>query len=568
MAEHNFVEHPYVEYHYAHCTRCAEKTSADRLAFDFGELINKAVQKNVETPLGANLKWEPLIGLDLCLYYTSRDLSRIFNLRLGEFSPFQFTVKNLRFQLQRFAGVHFANLVGLGIDTREYYRLVQHIKFANQQGQDVDVRLLAERIKEVVDLCSMQMSPDEDEVIAQFNVKVIMAEDDRGNLFANKLEIKYEDNRFQVVTNNVCPNCGKKFYSDVGKYEEIIIGMAGSARVGKTAYLASLVNSFIEKNNEIASVVDAKNKEWTFFKSTILQQYRNGKKIDKTAFEGGGETIPLFSIEIKVLGKSYIFTFIDMPGEVFDNPEETDEAIGIEFINNERRIINHAQMIWFCVAPEQIDADIAQIKRFTNAKQDEVNTKTAEVMANIRSTMAAVSMDEKLSAAVLVTMSDQILGENASKGLFKPDVDVCEDYVKNGCLDYKKTKEFCDLSKQYLDQAGAITTALNHIFRRYSVFAVAAYGKNLPQGTQAEIELGESGENGRSCTGVPAFKPTPSMVELPFFWTMAALGKLKEGTWVAKKVRTGFGPFSREVYVGDEIQEVSESELFQQENKG
>ena len=222
-------------------------------------------------------------------------------------------------------------------------------------------------------------------------------------------------------------------------------------------------------------------------------------------------------------------------------------------------------MIWFCVAPEQIDADIAQIKRFTNAKQDEVNTKTAEVMANIRSTMDAVSMDEKLSAAVLVTMSDQIIGD---RRLFLPDVDVCAEFINNGCLDYPKTKIFCDRSKQYLDQAGAIVTALNHIFRRYSVFAVAACGKNLPQGTQEEIELLGGMQNGAQRNAYSNFNPTPSMVELPFFWTLAALGKLKEGTWVAKKVRTGFGPFSREVYVGDEIQEVSESELFQQKNEG
>ena len=552
-------------YYYAHCTRCGEKITADRLAFDFGELINKAVQKNVEKPLGANLKWEPLIGLDMCLYYTWRDLVSIFKLRGGVYSPFLFTVKQLKFQLQRFAKVPFEDLAGLDIDTNEYYNLVQHIKFTNQIGQDVDVRDLAERIKEVVDLCSVQKSPNENEIIAQFNVKVVMVNDDRGNPFAKKMEIEFEDKKRQVVTRNVCPNCGKKFYPEVGRYEEIIVGMAGSARVGKTAYLASLVNGFIEKKNGIASVVEAKNKEWEFFKSTILEEYRRGKKIDKTAFEGGGETIPLFSIEITVLGRSYIFTFIDMPGEVFDNPGETDEEAGVEFINNERRIINHAQMIWFCVAPEQIDADIAQMRRFTNAKQDEVNTKTAEVMANIRSTMEAVRIDEKMSAAVLVTMSDQIIGENAFRGLFTPDVDVCAEFFDNGYLDYQKTNEFCNRSKQYLDQAGEIVTALNHIFRRYSVFAVAAYGKNLPQGTQAEMELvGMLNQDGVSRTADMDFTPTPSMVELPFFWTLAALGKLKEGKRVPRYERRLFG---RQEYVGDMIQEVSESELFQQKNE-
>lgn len=556
------------QYYDAHCTKCGESTKADKLAFDFGELINKAVSKAVERPLGPDLKWEPLLGLDLRLYYTWRDLVYLYKLKADGYHPFRFTVGMLRKQLKRFAKVEFSQLVGKDIDTMEYYNLVQHIRFTNQQGQDVDIRGLANRIKEIVDLCSPQMSPDENEVIAQFQVSVGMVEDDRGNKFAKKLEIEYEDRRRQTVRHNVCPNCGKKFYPEVGKHEEIIVGMAGSARVGKTAYLAALVDCLMKSQNGIARVVEAKNKEWEFFKSAILLKYRAGEKIDKTPFEGGGETIPLFSIEIAVLERSYIFTFIDMPGEVFDNPEDTEEDAGMDFINNERRILNYAQMIWFCVAPEQIDADIARIRKITNLKQDEVNTKTADVMANIRATMDAVHLHEKMPAAILVTMSDQIIGENAADGLFAPDVDVCREFIDGGCLNYQKTDDFCCRSKRYLDNAGEIVTAINHIFDRYSVFAVAAYGRNLPQGTQEELDLLEINDrkddlwNDRS-----DFKPIPSMVELPFFWTLAALGKIQELKQVQRYETQGFGPWKKEVYVGDESVPVAEYEMFQQINE-
>lgn len=555
--------------HYlAHCTKCGEVTNADRLAFDFGELINKAILKAASRQFGADNKWEPLVGLDFRLYYTCRDLEQIYKLRGGESCKFIFTVKQLRFQIQRFAKVQFGSLVGKDTDTIEYNNLIQRVKFRDQYGKDVDVQELASKIKEVVDLCSKQKSPDENEIIAQFNVRIVMIDDDCGNKFAKKLEIEYEDGIYQNVTSNVCPNCGKKFYPEVGRYEEIIIAMAGSARVGKTAYLAALVYNLIEKKNGVASVIEAKNEDWEFFRSVILEKFRNGEKIDKTAFEGGGETIPLFSIQIKVFDKNYIFTFIDMPGEAFDNPEETEGDAGINFIINERRIIKYAQMIWFCVAPEQIDADIAKMRKITNLQQDAVNTKTAQVMANIRSTMQAVNMDRRMNAAVLVTMSDQIFGDDAPEGLFAPSVNVCEEYIVKGCLDYQKTSEFCELSKGYLEHAVDIVNTINDIFRGYSVFAVAAYGQNLPNANQEEMELlNLIGQNDAALNGRGGITPIPSMVELPFLWTLATLGKISEVEQVPKyETRRRFFR-SETVCVGEKSEQVPEYKLFQQINE-
>ncbi len=563
-----------VEYYDAHCTKCGESTKADRLAFDFGELINKAITKAANRRLGANTKWETMLGLDFCLYYTWRDLASMYKLQGGKFSKFEFSVEKLRFQLQRFARAKFEDLVEKDIDTLEYNSLIQHIKYVNQRGQDIDFQQLATDIKEVVNLCSKQMSPDDNEVIAKFDVMVVMDKDDRGNEFAKKMMIRYEDGVTQSVTNNVCPNCGKKFYPEVGKHEEIIVGMAGSARVGKTAYLAALVDNLIKQNRKnqedrVASVTEARNDEWEFFKKVILEKFRNGEKIDKTAFEGGGETIPLFSIEINVLGRSYIFTFIDMPGEAFDNPRESEEDVGVNFIINKRRIINYAEIMWFCVAPEQIDADIARMRRITNLQQDEVNTRTSEVMSNIKATIDAVNMGTRMDAAVMVTMSDQIMGNN--EGLFDPNVDVCEEYITSGCLDYEKTIEFCERSKRYLDQAGEIVNALDHMFRRYSVFAVAAYGKNLPQATADELILLEQFEQQNPLAGNGAgFTPTPSMVELPFLWTLAALGKIAEVRQVQQfetRRKFPFGP-KEEVYVGDKSVQVPDNMMFQKINEG
>lgn len=549
-------------YYDAHCSGCGELTSADLLAFDFGRLVNKAIVRAYERPLGGTDKWLPLLQVDLAMYFTWRDLAQIYRLVEGEFSRFTFTVANLKSHIHFLTGISFSEIESQkGIDNVVYNTLRKKIKTPLEEGkkathQDIDIMSHAENIKNIIDMCRTGRASD-DEVIAEFDVKVVMEEDDNGNPFPKKLVVRYDDGtpQTEAVIHNVCPHCGKRFYSRVGKYEEIIICMAGSARVGKTAYLAALVDRIEKYGGHFATVIpNTQDEDWRFFEERILQAYQRGEKIDKTAFEGSGETIPLFSLEIKIVDKHYIFTFIDMPGEAFDSMD--DNNAGVNFIVNDRKIVNYAQMIWFCVAPQQVDAKLAELSNITSADQDRVNTKTNEVMGNIQSTFEAVCVDGKKNAVVLVTMSDMIQNQDNNAKLFDPTVNVFAEYLNDeNQLDYKKFKEFSDRTFEYLDRARNIMVTVEDMFEKFNAFAVAAYGQEIADVSPGLAELLQT----------ERFEAAPSMVELPFIWTLAALGKLQALKMVPvyeKKKILGFIKTDEDVYKGEEPRVAAISELY------
>ena len=386
--------------------------------------------------------------------------------------------------------------------------------------------------------------------------EVYMEEDDRGNPFPSKLAVIYEDEEQENVVNNVCPHCGKQFHSLVGKYQEFIICMAGSARVGKTAYLASLMAAIEDHGNKYAQhVYGADNPDYRFFSENIMKPYRANKRIPKTAFEGSGETIPLFSAPIRVLDRTYLFTFIDMPGEAFDSD---DVSSGAKFIINDRKIVKHAQMIWFCIDPQQIDAEVASMNHVATAQDDKVNENTRQVMENIGQTLSQVCLEGKKNAAILVTKSDLILGKGGFDSLFRPDEHAFRDYVReDGAMDFDHEKEFSQKAFQYLDQAHGIIATISGMFEDYTTFAVAAYGMNVNPIEDDDIRI-MMGEN------LLDAEKNPSMVELPFLWTAAELGlvpatKIVEEWIPPKKI----GPITvRPGYAERRLMQVSQKELF------
>lgn len=550
------------EYYEAHCSGCGNVTTADLLAFDFGRLFNRAIEKAEQRALGSSDKWIPMLKLDLGFYYVWRDLAEIYGLKENRSTHLEFTVRHLREHLSVLAQVPFEKIAELpDVNNLVYQRLTRAIRTPLQKGkratrQDIDIMDHAENIRTLVDLCSERGTMDEDEVIAEFDVQVYMEEDDRGNPFPSKLAVIYEDEEQENVVNNVCPHCGKQFHSLVGKYQEFIICMAGSARVGKTAYLAALMYAIEKHGNKYAQhVYGTDNPDYRFFSENIMKPYRENKRIPKTAFEGSGETIPLFSAPIRVLDRTYLFTFIDMPGEAFDSD---DISSGAKFIINDKKIVKHAQMIWFCIDPQQIDAEVASMNHVATAQDDKVNENTRQVMENIGQTLAQVCLEGKKNAAVLVTKSDLILGKGGFDSLFRPDEHAFRDYVReDGAMDFDHEKQFSHKAYEYLDQAHGIIATISGMFEDYTSFAVAAYGMNVNPIEDDDIRA-MMGDNLHDA------EKNPSMVELPFLWTAAELGlipatKVVEEWIPPKKI----GPIIvKPGYYVQRLVQVSQKELF------
>lgn len=532
--------------HKVHCPRCGEIIEASALAFDFGELINIALEKMKNRYFGANEEWYDLTGLNLCLYLTLADLINIYGFKTtndGTFQgTFQFTTERLGEQLVKIANTPNASVELLASTTNiiEYESLTYYMA----KSKELDKDELAEKIQEIAHRVMINKGP-----IVSFDVIVKMDRDDQGNSFANKLEVKFDDNKTRNVSKFVCKGkdghpCGKELYGHAGKYKEIIIGLAGTARVGKTAYLASLLASIMRAGDGIERLGYDQNvliniaysgEGWRTFKSDLLDPYIYGKKITKTPVlrdtsADNKEAIPLFSMTFKVNnGKNYIFTFIDMPGEIYDGG--ADGEGGADFVTSQRKIIRSADMIWLCIAPSQIAQE--QIV----ATADQVNVNIMEAFANIDRTMQAIHMKGKIPTAVLITRCDEATEDY---GLFNPhfnpfaSVSNPMQYLRNksknspwisenGALYYDNMKWLIERSYRYLSLSPAIPATIENIFGHFTPMAVASYGFSV--------------DNPFADRAADSNLPIPSMIEGPFLWSLAVLGIIPvyKEEWVTKQ---------------------------------
>ena len=529
-------------FHKVHCPRCGRTMYADELAFDFGEILNVALEKAKNRTFGKNEEWYDLTQLNLCLYLTLEDLKKEYGFSQvpdGTYEGnFTFTTSHLAKQLVRLADSTNPNMsidiLASGTDMVEYEKLTK----AMAKSSDVDIQRLASKIQEL----AVRIQKNKDAVIAVFHVKVNMQKDDQGNSFANRLTVKFDDGEINNITNFLCKGeagkpCGKILYGHAGQYKEIIIGLAGTARVGKTAYLAALLACILRAGNGIKRLgFDQHVVTNLAFKDRAYEQFEKDLLFDRV---GDTEAISLFSLTFSINKKKYIFTFIDMPGEVFD-----DEDKGADVVSNNRQIIKDASAIWLCIAPAQVAGEAVI------AGGTQVNNDLGKAFANLSKTMAAIGV--QIPTATLITCSDLIEEkydlfhsefnpfagrDNPMRYLSEKTNDVNTPWVsESGDLYYSNMLWFVENAFKYLSsgQGQRLPESIESIFGAFTPFAVASYGKeiNNPFAVEEDNTI-----------------PKPSMIEGPFLWTLAELGiipayKEKEVEW---EETIGWGPFKKTV---------------------
>lgn len=543
-----------MSYHKIHCPRCGRTMYADELAFDFGEIINIALEKAKNRTFGKTEEWYDLTQLNLCLYLTLDDLQTEYGFEATSAGSYEgdfiFSTENLAAHIVKLA--HSSNpnmsidILASGTDMVEYERLTRVMA----KSGDEDIMRRAEKIQELANRIMRNKYTE----IVDVHVKVNMQKDDRGNLFANRLTVKFEDSEIKNITTFLCKGeedrpCGKILYGHAGQFEETVIGLAGTARVGKTAYLAALLACILRKGNGIVRLGHDQNiitniaytdESYEIFKKDLLEPYTNCLKISKTPAifdkKGNSETIPLFSLTFSINGKKHIFTFIDMPGEVFDDGEH-----GADLLSNNRQIIKEASAIWFCIAPAQIQGQTA------TAGGEQVNKDLGQAFSNLGRTMTSIDgEDKKIPTAVLITCSD-MLGEeynlfhkdfNPFAGKNNPMNSHYDDMRKapwiseSGVLYYSRMLWFIENTYKCLncDVTRGLPASIVNVFGHFTPFAVAAYGKDINNPFAQHSPI-----------------PEPSMIEGPFLWTLAVLGIIptceeKLVQWTEKK---GHGPFKK-----------------------
>lgn len=380
----------------------------------------------------------------------------------------------------------------------------------------------------------------------QFNVD----RDDTGEEFISALRVVFLDGETKAFQHMVCPQCGEPFFIHAGKYEERVVVMLGSSRVGKTAYLAALVDEinpeYGQSNYPNIIVKDTSDAKYVYFVEHILKQYRLGRKILKT--DESKDAVALFSLEVAVNGKTLILTLVDLPGEVFvprgEDERKTGEASGA-FIINHRRICYSADAFWFCIDPVQIDQQLQGINE-QNEKADKVERDMAMVLSNIDNTINVMSDGEEQSkssipTAIIITKSDLI---NPMFKLYRVDSPS-----EMNCLHTDSQFRVDKLAgiaakvRDYMQSPNVknLVPKLNSMFQRKNYFAVAAYGVNVTE----EMEEG---------------RKAPYGVILPFLWTLTNFGYFQTVKYQQSVKSTGL--FHKTPVIIESFEDADRQELY------
>ena len=186
-----------------------------------------------------------------------------------------------------------------------------------------------------------------DNVLFKINLKVEADKDDNGNII-NK-DIRSADERI-ICKSKRCCNCGNELSKMSGKYEEKIISFIGSPAAGKSAYLAAAINKLLNSGQTeygIEVIFDYQSSDYIAFNEACLDPYSKGFAITKT----NQDTFPQLSMALKnkSLGKTYLYTFVDIPGETFIS----ENGCNVSDLLENRRIIKHADVVWYCVSAKQ-----------------------------------------------------------------------------------------------------------------------------------------------------------------------------------------------------------------------
>lgn len=557
------------EYYDINCIECGNVFKANELTFNIDELLRKH-SDDIKKEKNNNTDYDVFRSIKLGMNYSESEVKVLLEkgcINVSDIREFLSSKYGIDIKVeQRKPKVDeevaqprsrrrldsIVSSASIPDDILEKYK--KHIKF---RARDVD--------GDTKQVCYEQLHRilTKDETILEIkDFKILYKQDDRGNSFPDVIKYSLSNGKMFMIDELSCPYCGAPIKGTLGEHKQFVIGMIGSARVGKTAYLASLVDR-IDPEPGIESIdrnifvkIGESGIGKSTFTDTILSAYRKNEPIPKTPPVNGW--VPVFCLEVSINGTYYIFTFVDMPGEVFCRMEdESDYAyLDEDFIMNTQRIITNSHMLWFCIDPIQIDPMIQKI-------QEQIGNveKADKVVENLDKLFDAVGQklkfiqvasenNEKKEAAILITKSDTI-GEEFKLLERRGEDERLTKRVDNiSYFDFERHKEHSQKVRDYLDEKRHILIpSFEDMFKDFNLFAVASYGVDLR-------------------TKTPGRKP--SNVEHPFLWTCAVLGILpcetKKVVTIKEEKKRSFldNILGREPEETSEIQEINikREELF------
>lgn len=494
------------EYNKTSCNGCGGRFPADLAAFDLGRAFAESLQTGEK---GRKELWSPLIRLDLKFYYTVRDLCQELGFQMkNDTAPQELIlrVKDIKRQIEYLMdGLSFETIQKASRQDVLYNRLYEAVR----SGYGTPDEVMAE-IEKLIQILSQWQ---DQAAVVSVPVRIRLNKDINGNELPARLWYYVDGQKKQEVP-RVCPFCGAQLDWLAGYRPEIIIGLAGLPRVGKTAFIASLVRQLkLLGENVFISVKKNTSESLSEFEETIVLEYEKGNAVRKTEIENT-EAIPLVYLSLQIGAQEYNFVFVDMPGEVYSG----SDSDGLDFISNKRSVLKNADMVWCFIEPGMIDS------RCKNANIEPKKEDADRQLHGIVNILNAV-YDEKKPACIIVTQSDLIDKEDPQYGLYRPETHVMEEYLlEDHSLDLTKASGFAERTRDFVDQMPNFRLSLEGVVEGFSMFAVASYGFDVSN----PVILADH-------------KIRPSMVELPFLWTLAKLGIIEATKVSTEKTFMGLG---------------------------
>lgn len=270
-----------------------------------------------------------------------------------------------------------------------------------------------------------------------FKIKLHIESENDDNGFVIGKELRSNDNHI-IGKSKRCANCGNMLSKLAGKYEEKVISFLGTPAAGKSAYLAAVMHKLMttgrnEYNIEV--VFDHKSADYLEFRANCLEPYSKGFAVIKT----NEDVFPQISLALRNLltNKTYLYTFADMPGETFMKDEGFDVA---EVLNN-RRILEHSAVVWYCVSANQLFTSKVSLPLDLNAdggtKNEETKDLTIMGLNTIAFTNALFGDNKKRPAVAMIVTKTDLISEFVANTHFDGnetnDKIIHKEYYKTVC---------------------------------------------------------------------------------------------------------------------------------------
>ena len=539
-----------MEYYNVHCAHCGKTIQADRMAVNVDGLIQIFLSKTVSRSdmkyykEGAELFGEIRTGIYLTsyemvdwgllnqddwLHMTGQDVLNYIERKYQIMIPKREEEENKQpdwmLDMKKF-------MEEAEKETEENSMLDELCrKLFFYKERDIDTGMRKEYVGRFISF----LQKYSESVLLKCYCEFLQKTDDHGKQFTSALRVTFEDGDTHSFGHMVCPYCGESFFTDAGRFQEHVIVMLGSSRVGKTAYLAALVDKINPQygQSEYSDIIlkDVMDKNFQHFKENILKPYQEGRKIEKT--DEQKDEVALFSLEITIAQKTAIFTFVDLPGEVFvprSDEEQKEGTASGSFIWNYRRICYEADAFWLCIAPVQLDARLCSMNEVLE-KADRIEQDLGMILSNIENTLQLMGGDKmQTPIAVLVTMSDLI---PVQEELYTRSDDTEKKCLQNGMqVRANVMQAYSNRVRSYLtsNHVKNIVPKLKTMFRYQNYFAVAAYGRTVGEKEDSREKM-------------------PYGIMMPFLWTSAVLGYLTILRPEVKMERKGlFGTKQEHIY--------------------